>query len=649
MSLSGFHPASDSRDRSVLRWPGRHLRTLQRCLGYAGVVLFITIGVCRSYSYTEQLGIETIRGAAIHRADIYDTALKSELARYAYLPSLLNLNPDIVQLLQQPHNAAIAKRVDRYLAAVNRGAHSNTLYIMSVEGNTLASSNWDEPDSFVDMNFGYRPYFQKALATGRGSFYGLGAASKKAGYFYAERIFADGKIVGIATVKITLDKIEALWRHAGDTAMISDGHGVIFLSTWESWKFKTLDALSDEARSSIIALHQYDAPGALQAIGLVRQTPEGEQAQTARFAPDADLGPHAPAFLRSRFLILSRPMSDTSWMISSLSDIRSARVAALNVALGVGLGMTLIAVFILYLLQRRRTVAQELAAKESLRRLNEDLERKVTRRTDALSKINKTLKVEIAERWRAEAVLKSTLQELVQAGKMAALGQMSASITHELNQPLAALRTLSANALAFMQRSELDQVHENLRVICSMTERMGKITSQLKRFARKSPTYLERVLISSAVSNSLFLLDARIRSGNIQLRREEPDAKVFAIAEPNRLEQVLINLIGNAIDSMAEAGNVRAHVLTIAVSCEAGHVAIEVRDTGAGMSEEVRGHLFEPFFTTKDQGEGLGLGLTISASIIQEFGGTLLADVRPDGTVFTVRLKHATRRGNDVQ
>ncbi|WP_254074022.1 cache domain-containing protein, partial [Burkholderia sp. S171] len=384
------------------------------------MLLFITIGVCESYSCTEQLGIETIRGAAIHRADIYDAALKSELARYAYLPSLLNLNPDIVQLLQQPRNAAIAKRVDRYLAAVNRGAHSNTLYIMSVEGRTLASSNWDEPDSFVDLNFSYRPYFQKALASGSGSFYGLGAASKKAGYFYAERIVADGKIIGVATVKITLDKLEELWRRAGDTAMISDGHGVIFLSTWESWKFKTLDTLSGEARSSIIALHQYDAPGALRAIGLVRQTPEGERAQIARFAPNADLGPHAPAFLRSRFLMLSRPMADTSWMISSLSDIRSARVAALNVALGVGLGMTLIAVFILYLLQRRRIVAQELAAKESLRRLNEDLERKVTRRTDALSKINKTLKVEIAERWRAEAVLKSTLQELMQAGKMAA-------------------------------------------------------------------------------------------------------------------------------------------------------------------------------------------------------------------------------------
>ena len=128
-----------------------------------------------------------------------------------------------------------------------------------------------------------------------------------------------------------------------------------------------------------------------------------------------------------------------------------------------------------------------------------------------------------------------------------------------------------------------------------------------------------------------------------------PDTDVYAIAEPNRLEQVLINLIGNALDSMAEAGNVRVHTLTIAVSCEAEHVLIEVRDTGVGISEEVRSHLFEPFFTTKDQGEGLGLGLTISASIIQEFGGALLADVQPDGTVFTVRLKHATQRGNGVQ
>ncbi|KLU21133.1 hypothetical protein EOS_38175 [Caballeronia mineralivorans PML1(12)] len=609
------------------------------------VLLLITAGIYWSYSYTEQLGIETIRSAAIHRVEIYDTALKSELARYAYLPSLVNLNPEVVRLLQEPDDVALTGQVDRYLAAVNRGAHSDTLYIMDVQGNTLASSNWDQSYSFVGMNYGYRPYFRKALSTGSGSFYGLGAASKEAGYFYAERIYASGKVVGIATVKINLDKIEQIWRRAGDTAMISDAHGVIFLSTQDRWRFKSLGVLSQDARATIAADHQYDAPGALEPVGLIRQKPEGDMASIARFASDAILGPHAPSFLTSRFLLLSRPVPGTSWTINTLSDIKSARVAAVNVALGVGSGMTLVTVFALYLLQRRRIIAQELAAKENLRHMNEELERKVMRRTDALNRINKTLKIEIAERHRAEAVLKSTLQELVQAGKMAALGQMSASITHELNQPLAALRTLSSNALMFMQRLELDEAQQNLRVICDMTERMGKITSQLKRFARKSPTYLERVLVGSAISNAIFLLDARIRSGDVELVREEPQDNLYAIAEPNRLEQVLINLIGNALDAIAEVDidhSARARVLTITVCGEEDHVSISVRDTGVGISDEVRSHLFEPFFTTKDKGEGLGLGLTISIGIIQEFGGTLVAQNRPDSTEFTVRLKRTT-------
>jgi len=645
MSLGSLQPAVGVRDRPVRNWLRQRLRARHGLRNHVCVLLLITAGIYGSYNYTEQLGIETIRSAAIHRVEIYDTALKSELARYAYLPSLMNLNPEVVRLVQERDDVALASQVNRYLAAVNRGAHSDTLYIMDVQGNTLASSNWDQPYSFVGINYGYRPYFRNALSTGSGSFYGLGAASKEAGYFYAERIYASGKVVGIATVKINLDKIEQIWRRAGDTAMISDAHGVIFLSTQDRWRFKSLGVLSEDARATIVADHQYDAPGALEPVGLIRQKPEGDMASIARFASNANLDAHAPPFLTSRFLLLSRPVPGTSWTINTLSDIESAKVAAVNVALWVGSGMTLVTVFVLYLLQRRRIIAQELAAKENLRHMNEELERKVTRRTDALNRINKTLKIEIAERHRAEAVLKSTLQELVQAGKMAALGQMSASITHELNQPLAALRTLSSNALMFMQRLELDEAQQNLRVICDMTERMGKITSQLKRFARKSPTYLERVLVGSAISNAIFLLDARIRSSDVELVREEPQDDLYAIAEPNRLEQVLINLIGNALDAMAEVDidhSARARVLTITVCGEEDHVSISVRDTGVGISDEVRSHLFEPFFTTKDKGEGLGLGLTISIGIIHEFGGTLVAQNRPESTEFTVRLKRTT-------
>jgi len=361
----------------------------------------------------------------------------------------------------------------------------------------------------------------------------------------------------------------------------------------------------------------------------------------------ADLGPSGPRFLASRFLLVNRPVSGTNWNLVTLSNIKSAQIAGGNAALGVALGMALITVLSLYLMQRRRIIVQALATKERLRQLNDELERKVARRTEALSRANKNLRVEVTERRHAEAVLKSTLQELVQAGKMAALGQMSTSITHELNQPLAALRTLSDNALIFMQRGEPSQAQDNLRVICDLTERMGKITSQLKRFARKSPSYLEQVTVGSAISNALFLLDARLRRDGVQLHREEPEEAVHAIAEPNRLEQVLVNLIGNALDAMADATR---RVLTIVVKVDAEQVAIHVCDSGAGLSEAAREHLFEPFFTTKDAGEGLGLGLTISFSIVREFGGTLQAlDPAEGGAEFVIRLQKATLRDHDAR
>jgi len=206
---------------------------------------------------------------------------------------------------------------------------------------------------------------------------------------------------------------------------------------------------------------------------------------------------------------------------------------------------------------------------------------------------------------------------------------------------------LSDNALIFMQRGEPSQAQDNLRVICDLTERMGKITSQLKRFARKSPSYLEQVTVGSAISNALFLLDARLRRDGVQLHREEPEEAVHAIAEPNRLEQVLVNLIGNALDAMADATR---RVLTIVVKVDAEQVAIHVCDSGAGLSEAAREHLFEPFFTTKDAGEGLGLGLTISFSIVREFGGTLQAlDPAEGGAEFVIRLQKATLRDHDAR
>lgn len=615
-----------------------------RVLRYFWAVVLIPVCAWSAYRYTELRGVESIREAAVHRADIYANTLTSELARYSDLPSVLSLNPDIVRLLQAPTDAALVARVNRYLSVLNRDAHSNTLYVMDTRGNTLAASNWDQPRSFVGENFAYRPYFRDALANGIGTFYGLGTTSKEAGYFYAERVYASGKVIGIATVKIRLDKLEQVWRRAADTTLVTDAHGVIFLSTYENWKYKSLHPLSPDVLALIGATHQYDAPGALQTVGLVKGAPAGAGAHIETFAPSADSGQIGRRFLASHFLLLDWPVPGTGWHIVTLSNIQPAQVVAVNAAVGVALGMALIMVLSLYLIQRRRIIKQALATRERLRLLNDELERKVTRRTEVLSRTNKALKVEVAERRHAEAVLKATLQELVQAGKMAALGQMSASITHELNQPLAALRTLSDNALVYMQRGDPAQAQENMRVICELTEKMGKITSQLKRFARKSPSYLEHVVVSSAISNALFLLDARMRRANVQLIRHESDGELLAIAEPNRLEQVLINLVGNALDAME---HVTQPVLVIAVALEDDQIAIHVRDNGIGLTPQAREHLFEPFFTTKDAGVGLGLGLTISFSIVREFGGTLCAvDAPESGAEFVIRLKQAIPQVN---
>ncbi|WP_158898000.1 ATP-binding protein [Burkholderia sp. L27(2015)] len=657
-----------------------------RLLTYLCVLLLIPLGVWSAYRYTERSGIDTIRDAAAHRIDIYENTLTSELARYTYLPSLLSLNPDTVRLLQEPGTAALTDKVNRYLAAVNRGAHSNTLYIMDLQGKTLASSNWDQPITFVGMNFAYRPYFLDALAQGHGVFYGLGTTSKEAGYFYAERVYAGGaggKVVGIATVKINLDKIEPVWKRGADTVVAADANGVIFLSTFDPWKYKSLIALSSEARASIAATRQYDAPGALEAIGLVEQNRINAGTAVERFASYVDLRRSIPALLGPRFLAVSRPVSGTDWKIVTLSNIKPAESAALNVAVGTGLGLAFVTVFVLFVLQRRRIIAQELATKSALRRLNDELERKVSRRTDALSHANKSLKVEIAERKNTEAVLKSTLQELMQAGKMAALGQMSASITHELNQPLAALRTLSDNALIFIQRGQVPGAQKNLEVICDLTERMGKITRQLKRFARKSPAFLEPVSLHAALANALFLLDARLRRSEVRLVlpvRTEPDVEVYGWAEATRLEQVLVNLIANALDAMTMTAGAQAQAraisasgsesgsgsmpatavsaardyaageLTISIARDADDVSISVHDSGPGLTDEALAHLFEPFFTTKDQGEGLGLGLTISLSIVQEFGGALSAHNRAEGGAeFIIRLRAATPREPDAR
>jgi two-component system C4-dicarboxylate transport sensor histidine kinase DctB len=280
----------------------------------------------------------------------------------------------------------------------------------------------------------------------------------------------------------------------------------------------------------------------------------------------------------------------------------------------------------------------ELKAQEAaLQRAHDELERRVLERTADLVKTNKRLVQEIGEHRETEMALRRTQEELIQAAKLAALGQMSAGINHELNQPLAAIRTYADNARVLLEKERSDEARWNLEQIAQLTGRMAQIITQLKAFARKSSGQAVAVSLPAAVNGALAVL--RIDRGNLELIRDFPAEELFVLADMVRLEQVLVNLIGNAQQALEGCATRR---IELRAAADHDAVTLSVRDTGPGIAPEHLDQVFDPFFSTKEVGQGLGLGLSISYRIIDGFGGSVRAANHPDGgALFTVRLPRA--------
>nr|WP_315246016.1 ATP-binding protein [uncultured Albidiferax sp.] len=607
---------------------------LKRTAAAAVLAVVLLVVVWAAYGVAERVGISTLGIATAHRLELYASGLQSELKRNEYLPPVVALNHDVLALLEHPADPVLQAAVNRYVQTVTEQAGTAAIYVMDANGLTLASSNWNQPSSFVHMNFAYRPYFQDALQGKPGRFYGIGVVSREAGYYFAHGIQSQGRVVGVVAVKVNLDRLDRAWQQPGERIVVADGNGVVFLSSQPAWKFKTLAALSDATRERLKTTRQYAEAEPLGPVGFEPLRSLGNGAAIVAVAESAALAGQAPATVS--YLSRSSPVAGTDWQIAVLSDIAEQRVFARTIATIAALAVVLSYVVLLYFLQRRKFMRGTLQTKAALLQANEDLEQKVSLRTKDLSDANQQLQTEIVERHRAEDTLKATLSELVHAAKMAALGKIVAGITHELNQPLAALQTLSANTVVFLARGQRDIVDSNLAMIGHLAQHMGKITSQLKLFARKSTAERRPVDVAHAIGNAKLLLAQVVRSRPTPVAVSTPPQTVYALCDSTRLEQVLVNLLGNALDAVADTD---AGLIEVVCHADGDSAVIEVHDNGAGISEAVEPHLFEPFFSTKQQGVGLGLGLAISADIVREFGGTLTAGRSPlGGAWFTVKL-----------
>ncbi|MDR3409894.1 MAG: ATP-binding protein [Formivibrio sp.] len=624
---------------------GGWVRNLRTSIVYALVALLLTVASgWHVYHLTFENMLGEIKTQAHHRLETYDNSLEREIDKYANFPYVVGLDASLWEYLADTSNARLKLRSNLYLEKLNDRVGSLALFLLDTSGTVVASSNWNKSDSFVGRDLSYRPYYKNVGIDRIERFYGIGTTNNEPGYFLSTAVHIGDQIIGTAVVKVSLEQLEKSWSSAESPAILSEGHGVVVLSSVPSWKYAALSPLDEEARRQIIISQQYNGH-ALLPFGMTVRRVLDESSSIVTLPPTGRNGSNLFS-TDGLFLTQTRLMTGTPWHLTVFSDLKNAEdQAKIRATLAVLITAVLLGLVFIFML-RHVHLREILQAREALQRANDELERNVAERTADLSAANAKLQQEVEERSRAEQILREAQDGLVQASKLAVIGQLSAGIAHELNQPLAALSTLSGNAVKFIARGDVETASSNLERIGPLVERMGLMTGQLKSFARKSSGEPRLVVLGKSLDNALFLQEQRLLRGGVGVTIDFPKDDVQVWCDPNRLEQVLVNLIGNALDAMEQVNNPR---IELSASVTDGVAKLQVRDYGPGLSQETLTHLFEPFFTTKAPGLGLGLGLPISAGIVRDFGGELTAWNAPDGgAVFALTIpiyKESERNG----
>ncbi|MEH3117646.1 MAG: ATP-binding protein [Methylorubrum populi] len=596
--------------------------TAARALILAALAVAAVLAVLKAGEVAEARVAESLAGDARQRAEIYAQSLEGAIERFGFLPAAAALDPRVRALLAAPGDAAQVAVVNAYLERLSREAGAGVVYLLIPSGLTIAASNWATSQTYVGQDFSYRPYFTEALGGRTGRFYAIGTLTGVPGYFISAPVIVDGTVRGVMATKVSLDPMEAIWREGSDRVLVADGNGIVFLASDPALKFRATKPLDGAARVGMERARQYGrgdypliGPGRTETVGGVPLVSRSEAA------------PHI------RALFEAQALPAYGWTLLLFADAAPVAIAGRSARVGAILALVVLGLIGLYGRQHLRRVRENRAAQR-------ELEGKVAARTADLSAANLKLAGEIEERTRAEGDLREAQGELVQAAKMATLGQMAAGITHELNQPLAALRGLADNALAFLRQGRDEEAQANLGRIVSLVDRLGKITGQLRSFSRRSGTERVAVDVAASVSESLAILSPRIRATGARVTTDLDPAARWVVFEPIRLSQVLVNLVGNALDAVK--GRSGAEVVVRAWAGE-GRVVLSVEDNGPGLDRAALARIFDPFFTTKPAGEGLGLGLPISLAIAREFGATLQPRPMPGGGLaFDLAMEAAT-------
>jgi len=559
-----------------------------------------------------------------------ETAIGGWLARYRALPDLYARDPRLVAAMAGTPQPGALDDLGRELAAWNEIAGTSDTYVMAPDGTTVAASNWNSAVSFVGRNFSFRPYFIDAMAGRPGSFFGLGITSGLRGYYLSAPIRQGERILGAVVVKISVPALEKVLAEIPHPLFVSDAAGVVILSTLRELRLTALAPVGADLRRRVLSTRPYDLSQVAAAPLTALADPQGAWPLVRGPAADAGAG-------SLTYLATTRPLPEMGWRLHLLYDVRPVRQQMWILGGAILAAGTAAAALAGLALQRRARLIQRLADRN---RDRHDLRRRVAARTAQLTQANARLLVEVEDRRAAEDSLRRTQSELVQAGKLAALGQMSAALSHEFNQPLTAIRTYSENAAAFYEAGRADRAAENIARVLRLTERMAKLSKSLTRFARRSGDDIVPVDLDAVIDEALALTSARLERSDAGIA-VSGQRGLSVLGGATRLQHVVMNLIANALDAVPEG---TAPEIGIGLVRKGDTVEMSVVDNGTGIEAEALPRIFDPFFTTKEVGRGLGLGLSICYNIVRDFGGAMRAENRPEGgarLVVTLRAADA--------
>jgi len=562
---------------SGLSWPVR--------LGLVLLSLLFSGVVWTTNQLLTQRFTESTQSRAEVRLALFSGNLTSELMRSQIIPLVLSRDPTLIGDLNAGDFSQSSQRLISYDQEIGAGQ----LLLLDETGKVVAATDRNR----IGEDLGAAPFFRDARATDGTAFTVQTGKSGSASFYYARIIKSTGQKIGVIAVQVDLAQFERHWRGITDAVMVTDSEGRIILSTEPSWR----------------GLTEADALKVNSAKSAIRRAFESTIDWTS-FPIDG-------YFLGSGVLRTETGVPFQGWKMILFTTYDSVReqvnaVIALEImAFAIFLAMTF------YFMNRRAQSRSKVFQRESaeLRQLNERLQR------------------EIAERKKVEKTLEVAEQTLAQSSKLAALGEMSAAVSHELNQPLAAMKTYLAGAKLLLGRRRTDEALSSFQRIDDLIDRMGAITKQLKSYAHKGGEEFRPLDVRASVLTSVGLMEPNLRDRAVRITTGLPDEPVMVLGDNVRLEQVIINLLRNAIDATDHTDDPQVDILL-----SVGDTAtLTVRDNGEGIED--LDALFEPFYTTKAPGEGVGLGLAISSGIISDLGGRLTAhNGDPTGAVFVINL-----------